>query len=261
MGTLDDCRIRTVRAEKHLDDLTAELNAWRQRNPQEVVFTPNPHDREEVAISMRVHEDPPAYLGAIFGDFLNNCRSVLDYIATRLDLEAGGPGNNIYFPIYTGRTGFHNNAAGKLSHLNPGHLALMEGVQPFNGTRKPITRHPGAILKKLHRLDKHHAITPTVVAPFSFKLFFLLDDRVMTKTVKVDLPGGRKIEDNTEIAKVRWPPWPRTTPRPHKMEMDATITVQVEFGGFAMAEAGVAVLTWVRDDVLALFEPVLRKLG
>jgi hypothetical protein len=261
MTTLDDCRLKAVRAEKHLDEITAELSAWRQRNPQEVLFTPNPKDREEVAISMRVHEDPPAYIGAIFGDFLNNCRSILDYIATRLDLEAGGSGNNIYFPIQTSRKRFNNQAAGKFKHFDPGHLALIEGVQPFNGTRKPFTRHPGAILGKLHRLDKHHAITPTVVAPFEFKVFFTLDDRVVTKTVKAPLSGGRKIEDNTEIAKVRWPPWPRTIPRPHKMEMNATIAVQIEFGGFTLADAGVSLLTWARDDVLALFEPVLKKLG
>lgn len=85
MTTLDDCWLKAGRAEKHLHEITAEMTVWRQRDPYEVAFDVNPEDEDDVGVCMRVHEYPPAYVGAILGDFLNNIRAVLDYITTRLD--------------------------------------------------------------------------------------------------------------------------------------------------------------------------------
>ena len=259
MTTLDDCWLKAGRAEKHLHEITEEFNLWRQRKPYEVVFDVNPKDEDDAGVGIRIHEYPPAYAGTILGDFLNNCRSVLDYITTRLDLEAGGRGDNIYFPIFTDRGAFKDHATKKLAHLNPGHVALIESLQPFNGMRRPFTRHPGAVLHALHRLDKHHAVTPTLAAPVSFRLHWVIDDRVRTQTVKAELKG--EVHDGTEIARVRWPPWSAVRPRPRKMEMNATISFQIVFGDWDLPDATWAVLSWVRDDVLDRFVPILKKLG
>jgi hypothetical protein len=261
LTTLDDCRVKAARAEKHLNEITAELQAWSQRNPYEFVFKDNPEDPDETVVAVRINEYPPAHLGAILGDLLNNARAVLDYITTRLDLEAGGPGDKIYFPIFTDRHEFGRHAARKLAHLDPGHLTLIESVQPFNGTRRPLSRHPGAVMGSLSRIDKHHAVTPTLAAPLDFKLHWVFDDQVRTQTVKASITG--EIHNNAEIARVRWPPvWKaRIGPRPRKVEMRTSISMQIMFGEWELPEATWAVLSWVRDDVLARFAPILKKLG
>jgi len=259
MTTLDDCWLKAGRAEKHLHEITAEMAVWTERENYEFVFDENPEDRDEVAIRVRVNKYPPAYLGAILGDFLNNARAVLDYITTRLDLEAGGPGDKIYFPIFADRRAFEKHATRKLSHLNPSYLALIEGLQPFNGTRRPYTRHPGVALRELSRLDKHHAVTPTLFAPRTFGLLWFFDDQPTTQRVKAEVTG--EIHDGTEIARVRWPTWPPGSPRPRKVEVRTRMEMQLMFGEWELPEATTAILSWVRDDVLSRFEPILRKLG
>jgi hypothetical protein len=253
--TLDDCRLKAIRAEKHLHEIRAELDAWFKRETYKVVFNENPEDPEEMVIAIGVEEEPPAYLGAILGDFLNNCRSILDYITTRLDLVAGGPGDKIYFPIFENRAAFNDHAAEKLSHLNPSHVALIESLQPFNGTRRPIAKHPGAVLHRLHRLDKHHAVTPAIAAPVSFQVRFVFDDQVEIKSVKTEIGG--EVHDGTEIARVRWP----VRPRARKVEMRPRIGFALVFGDVEWAHATTPILAWVRDDVLSRFAPILRKLG
>lgn len=142
MTILDDCRLKAVRAQKHLDYLRVELAAWMQRDPYKVDFDVNPDDELDIGVQIRVNEEPPTYLGAIFGDFLNNCRAILDYITTRLDLESGGSGERVYFPIYPDAVTFKDKTAKRFAKFDPSHLALIESVQPFNGTRRPIEKPP-----------------------------------------------------------------------------------------------------------------------
>ncbi|HET8743435.1 MAG TPA: hypothetical protein VFM41_12515, partial [Gaiella sp.] len=239
--------------------ITAEMTVWTKPDNYEFVFEENPEDRDDVAIRVRVNDYPPAYLGTILGDFLNNARAALDYITTRLDLEAGGRGDNIYFFIYTERGAFNDHASRKLSHLDPSHVALIESLQPFNGTRRPYTQHPAVALRELARIDKHRAVTPTLFAPLSFQLLWFFDDKPSTQVVKAKMRG--EIKDGTEIARIRWPTWPPGSPRPRKVEVRTKIEMQLMFGRWELPDATWAVLSWVRDDVLARFAPILRRLG
>jgi hypothetical protein len=112
----------------------------------------------------------------------------------------------------------------------------------------------------LSRLDKHHAVTPALFAPRTFRLVWVYDDRIQSQTVKAEIRG--EIHDGTEIGRVRWPPvWKTGGPRPRKVEMRTSIAMQLMFGALELPDATWAVLAWVRDDVLKRFEPILRKLG
>lgn len=255
MTTLYDARLKAVRAEKHLHDLRVELDAWLKRKPQEITFRFSPDDPRDCRVVIRVKEEPPAYLGAIFGDFLNNCRAVLDYIATRLDLHSGGRGERIYFPICKDRAAFERKASKDLAKFDPSHVALIEGVQPFNSTIRPVERHPGMILGRLHRLDKHHAIPAAVVAPETFEIRFTYNDRVESKIVTAEIAG--ELHGDTEIAHVVVPEDPRIV----KVQMEPRIDFALRLGDSRMEDATTPMLAWVRDDVLARFDPVLRKLS
>jgi len=257
MSTLDDCKLKIVRAEKHLDELASEFMGLANRKPYDVVFDYDPNVPGELGVNVRVNEEPPAYLGAILGDFLQNCRSALDYIAAGLDRAAGRGGFTSYFPIYENRMTFQNEAAGQFKHWKNS-LAIVEGVQPFNSTRRPIKTHPALILHRLNRTDKHRNLTPAFVAPHSFKvvLIYANGEQVVLEGIKPDIVG--EIHDNAKIAHVHIP----APPGGGQVNVKSRLGLQLMFGpDESYGDATRPVLTWVRDEVLARFEPVFRNLG
>lgn len=257
MGTIDDCKLKIVRAEKHLDELTAEFDRVAKRKPYKFIWDHRPDVPGELGIYVRVNEEPPAYLGAILGDFLQNCRSVLDYIATGLDRAAGRSGFTNYFPIFDNRAAFQDEVARKLNHWGA-NLAIVEGVQPFNSTRRPISTHPALILHRLSRTDKHQNLTPTFVMPHTFEVVLVYEngDEVTLEGIKPDVV--EEIHDNAKIAQVHIPP----PPGGGKVEVKSHLALSLMFGpSESYGDATRPVLTWVRDEVLARFEPALQKLG
>lgn len=108
---------------------------------------------------------------------------------------------------------------------------------------------------------KHHAIQPAFVAPHSFRIAFVYDDFVTATSKTVEVESREKIEDDTEIARVRLP----AKPGARKVEVKPTLSLALMFGDDSESasydEATAPVLTWVRDDVLARLEPILRRLG
>lgn len=111
------------------------------------------------------------------------------------------------------------------------------------------------ILARLHRLDKHHAITPAIAAPETFQIEFVYDDWVQLTSAKSEISG--EVHDGTQIARVRLP----HNPGVREVDVKPRIEFTIMLGNATWADATTPLLTWTRDEVLARFESILRKLA
>ena len=257
--TLDECQLKVVRAEKHLNELSAEVERFFKGEPYTLFDERNPDDPGDIRIRLRVNDEPSPYLGAILGDFLQNCRSVLDYIQTALDTAAGRPKARNYFPVCEDPQDFENAATGYLSRLDANHVTLMKSVQPFEWTYGSPAEHPGAILHRLNRVDKHRSITPAVMNPKTIQIAFVYDDgRHSLQTCPT--PFDLKMKDGAQVAHVRIPEGPYT-----KVDVKPSASFYLEFTGddgdvIPFQAVTKRIFNWTRDEVLARFAPVLRQM-
>src|SRR5258708_428207 len=80
---LDGARLKIVRAQEHIDSLTAEVRMYLDEKPYEVI---KQHDGHVWRFSPDVTIPPPLRLSTIIGDCLGNARAALDYIMWQLAL-------------------------------------------------------------------------------------------------------------------------------------------------------------------------------
>lgn len=128
---------------------------------------PHPFDFDLIRHSDRVllmrcyqHQPIPAALPAIFGEWLYNLRSALDYIVWAAAAHASGsvpPPNEsgLQYPIYDDETTWQRNLW-RLKWLAPHHVEMLETMQPFRSD--PDANFLGWI-NRLARIDRHRRFT------------------------------------------------------------------------------------------------------
>ena len=197
------------------------------------------------------------------GDLIQNCRAILDHIFSALVDAAGGDSSRAYFPLFKDRRPFNEDTIPKLVKygLGDGEIALLESLQPFNGVARPVENHPAWVLHELSNIDKHHAVTTQIAAQDALNMSVRIGAEV------IDLPRLRRPvildpDGETEIAELHLATVPEFAgawvPVEMKGQMDWRLYVE---GRWPLTLASYGVATWVKDDVLTRFEPILKKLG
>ena len=139
--------LKLGRANQHLKELEAQVDRWVDVDGYTTIVEPNPEPRHYVVkakVLRPVEEDPFSFL---IGDFLQNARAALDYIACALgDVGAGGSmpedvARETAFPIVgdVDREGFSGRgpdlfeaaAKGRLSTVPEAAVAVIERLQPY----------------------------------------------------------------------------------------------------------------------------------
>jgi hypothetical protein len=174
--------LKLGRAQHHLKELTAAIERWLATDV-EIVVDPDPSTSRHASlyvVKARIlnHIDDD-HFALLLGDFLQNARAALDYLAFALgeqgaggvmpDAAAAGSG----FPIIgnadaKGRLGrgadlFAKAAARKLATVaEPARIAI-EHLQPYYVAGAAWKMEPLWILHELARFDRHRLLQLTVV--------------------------------------------------------------------------------------------------
>jgi hypothetical protein len=252
---LDGVQLKLVRAQQHVDELRDTVRKAQGGSQHEIVDAYDPKTPNEIILKARVNKSPDPYWGAILGDAIQNCRSVLDHIYTALVDAAGRNSSRAYFPIYKTPGEFQKSAVPlfKQHRIPPIQRTLIETLQPYHGTTRPATDHPAWVLRELANIDKHRALVTQTVIGTS------VDVAVTVGGKQIQIPPYKKplvIDDGTELIRLEF--FHRGT-----QEVNVKGRLQTRLyaeGRWPLVLASEGVLTWVRDDVVARFAPVLRNL-
>jgi hypothetical protein len=170
--TLEGCDAKVRRAREHLDALYAEIGAFIESEPHEIV---SEFDAETLTrtFALRVLKEPDETAWAVLlGDFVHNLRSALDHLIWQLVLlNSAKPGDQNQFPICShGTTYWCAKKDGSpsvrdrmLRGMADRHRTVIDGVQPYRrGHDAP--KDPLALLNWLSNVDKHRVLHPTFLA-------------------------------------------------------------------------------------------------
>lgn len=174
--------LKLQRASQHLKELKAEIDGWVEGDGYSIRIEPDPDPqcREykiKANILREITEDP---FSLLIGDFLQNARAALDYIAFALG-EAGADDGmlddetalNAGFPIvgdvdregFSGRGGdrFDELAARKIPTVTEAVRAIIERSQPYYTGGELWASEPLWHLHELARFDRHRFLHPAAV--------------------------------------------------------------------------------------------------
>jgi hypothetical protein len=163
------------RARHHLKTLNSEMDAFLGRGPYSFVLERG-RRRTEFVLRAYAAETPPLAWSAVVGDFLQNLRSALEYLAWELARAEvkHEPDRKTSFPIYVKRKKFDSDGRAKIGDLSRQAQDAIERLQPFNRSYvssggvvnvhavKDLGRwyrgHPLWRLNELARRDRHQAL-------------------------------------------------------------------------------------------------------
>lgn len=105
----------------------------------------------------------PDGISVHFGDYLNNARSALDYLAFQLVLVSGNtPTERTSFPIARTEQQWKSMVGDVLRAMDPAFVPVLEKFQPFRAVN-PET-HPLVLLNSLNNENKHRLLPVARVA-------------------------------------------------------------------------------------------------
>jgi len=153
---LDGCLERVRRANEHLSELEREIGIMIEKQAHAVPFDLDPKPPHG---AVNVGRPPETFaglrLGTLVGEIVYNLRCALDYLIYALaELDSGAPQKRTQFPIMETAQDFARWSKTMLKGVNPGHIAAVERLQPYNGCS--WTDALGA----LSNMDKHRHIVP-----------------------------------------------------------------------------------------------------
>ena len=164
---LSGVQLKLDRAERHIETLRAEIEAFRQGNPKPFGFrteeAPGPGSSVEYVLYAIVRDYPPREWALIIGDAVQNIRSTLEHLAYELSTPAGRR-RGTQFPIFDDERRFKERGEPKIATITGDERTLIERVQPYNDAAKIPGNNPLAILQRLSNLDKHRLLVTTVAA-------------------------------------------------------------------------------------------------
>ena len=165
------CRIKIDRAIKHFNDLIAEVEAYRDRDPNKIILDEDSEPAIKI-YKIGIKEPMPETWSAIIGDTIHNLRSAMDCLAVALVVRAGitDPGiiQDTYFPISWDNVGL--SGAKRLlffQRVGPAAEKIIRRLQPYRGGKG----HPLWQLNQLDIIDKHRRIIPAGAALSKVEFF------------------------------------------------------------------------------------------
>lgn len=258
MGYMEIPRLRLARAVEHISEFCLEADTYLKTNPFGAVTEFYTEDgKEHVRLLAKVYQEPPKRLGIIAGDCVHNLRAILDNIIWSLGkayptTDPAAKPEKLSFPVCK-RLVDYQEILRKPSHkaINDFPAAaksLIERMQPYN--TESLSAHFLNLLNELWNADKHrspdlmggtnHSVALegfNLQQPASMSAGFAVRDGLVFAHGVVPV-GGIKPE-----AKV-------------KLEVDVAFHIQGSAKGHIARDLLGHLYMFVRDDVIAKFEPV-----
>jgi hypothetical protein len=240
------------RADEHFKALQAEIEAFVQTNEDAARAKLQDIDGQTFYV-MEAHvvSDPPARVGLILGDAIQNLRAALDHTVWQLvGFHGGEPDSRNQFPIYTVPP--NPDRWGRMvKGIGAPDLTLIEWIQPH--LRPDPATQPLAVLADLSNTDKHQVILATVLTiamdPSSFPRF---DRHNLEVLDQMRVTYDKRLEPGTEIFRV---PVRVTGPDPH-MKVEGSFPVGIAFGEALYKGEGINELRrYIRHLVKAFENP------
>jgi hypothetical protein len=208
--------LKLQRASQHLKELKAEIDRWVEIDGYTIRVEPDPDPSKYTSYEVKayilrhIEEDP---FSLLIGDFLQNARAALDYIAFALgDAGAGGRmpdeiAMNTGFPIvgdvdregFSGRGPdlFADAARRRLATVAEPARAVIEQLQPYYVGGEAWMWESLWVLHELARFDRHRFLHLAVMRTGEVRLDPATSRNVAIGEIETDY-GARVIED---------PPW------------------------------------------------------
>lgn len=149
-------------ADHHRVAFHTALSDFTNRRPYLVTEDRRVHEGSEYRVLTAHPEPAPDEFGLIFGDYLQNLRSSLDYLVGAM--RSDGPGRNSRFPIFLERPkglhGFKSRACVSLQGIPDEAVELIHFMQPYHRPDLPI-RHAFkalAAIEALWNVAKHRSL-------------------------------------------------------------------------------------------------------
>ena len=270
---IKDARAKLDRAGEHLETLKTELGDFQEADSHSIDAHSDP---ESGAYLLRVQPNAvPPKISAVVGDVLCNLRPTLDYLVYALAyLDSDSPQEGTQFPICDTTTKFKGKRKTWLKGLSPGHVAAIEGLQPYDGRNELLWLRT---LRDLSNPDKHKHLS--VVATAIEGAFEVLDKptRILKserveggKSFNVDIRDWADFEEIARRMDQRGKPQTEdrvkvSLPKGHRLE-GADVHVQVGLSLQIAFDDGLPVRETLEDlrlkveALLETFEPEFQGL-
>ena len=208
---MDDWWLKVQRAEKHMADIKQEAVRYASRNPYSFTRIRLPDSQNQIKGRFRITEQPDPMIAVMFGDFLHNLRSALDYVVVacvpkQRRAKASFPilFQNIFakdkngeFVVKDAQLRENFETATKGLHLKARELVIK--LQPYH---RGVDAHRQilGIISRLENANKHRQLITIGCAGRDFDA--TLTVRGFPKPIKLNRPlarGEMFLKDNTVI--------------------------------------------------------------
>ena len=153
------------RAQKHINDLEACLDAFRKSNPYTIGEKRDAQAGKMTYYLASVRDIPPD-IPLILGDALQNLRSTLDHLVWKIVERAGGtPGTHTGFPIFDDAKGYDALAPGKVEGAGQYAIEAINRLNPYKAGN-----HYLWMLHRLNNIDKHRLLLTVCHAKFGHSM-------------------------------------------------------------------------------------------
>ncbi len=187
MSDLDGVWAKIRRAEELIESVNGEIGDFFNVHSDKIVVR---RDADQLAdrYIWNMTDSPPDHVALLVGDALHNLRSSLDHLVWALSEQSGHTIANqdarqISFPILTNPDSWDNVSAVKLQYVDPAAQVIIETLQPYNQTLRPLLPYEATVeigtdydpLVVLHLwdiIDKHrtlHTMTVHALGGFTFQ--------------------------------------------------------------------------------------------
>lgn len=156
---------KLYRAKEHYEELVAVVGPWMNADPGHLVPSPD-STPEKPRFIYANKERVPARFGLIAGDYLQNLRSVLDYLVWQLILANGKTPHKTHtaFPICKSAKSWNDAKAQRLMGVPGKAVDLIEKMQPYPERRNGDIPLPLEVLDELTNENKHRQVLFTSLA-------------------------------------------------------------------------------------------------
>lgn len=147
--------LKLERARVHADELLKEIKSFLQKSPYRLVVL-NSNNQKILRVEQTI--DIPNAIPLLLGDFVHNCRSSLDHLATDLVLANQGGISGLFFPTGIDQEAFHKALDGPIKKAGDKVVTKLAEAEIYRGGK-------GSSLRGLHELDiadKHKMLIPNV---------------------------------------------------------------------------------------------------
>ncbi len=173
-------RLKLEWAKKHIGDLEQEILLFKGKEPY-IVFPDDETETGDLVYRFQQLFPIPETISLLVGDGVHNLRSALDHVAYVVAEKYGLAGNEVYFPIASGRKGFEAKAR-SVCPAGSSEDALLQALMPYNGGNDYFW-----FLHRLDIHDKHKLLISAVFQPFTKKVVESIPQVLGSKIVHITM--------------------------------------------------------------------------